>query len=88
MTPASRLCEQFVQAVGVKTDHHLIVYYDGGRCTAVIGADQLEDVFLLGPNITLFELDTSILEVSLYRPAGRSTRLREYDDFGGHAMNG
>ena len=88
MTPASRLCEQFVQAVGVKTDHHLIVYYDGGRCTAVIGADQLEDVFLLGPNIALFELDTSILEVSLNRSARRSTRLGKDDDLLGHGSNG
>jgi len=69
--------------------HHYLVTDDKSRSgTAVIGADELKDVLLVGGDIALFELDTSILEVGLYRPARRSAWLREHYDAFRHAENG
>jgi len=82
------LGEQLVQAFGVKADHDFLADHERRRGAAVVCADQLKDVSLAGGDVALFELDTSILEVSLNRPARRSARLREDDDLLRHGRNG
>jgi hypothetical protein len=80
--------EQLVESFGVKADHDFLADHQRRRGAAVVGADQLKDVSLAGRYVALFELDTSILEVSLNRPARRSARLRENDDLLRHGRNG
>ena len=83
------LCrKKLVEPLRIEADHHFLADHQRWRGPAVIGADQLKDELLVGRDVTFFVVDTSILEVGLNRAAGRSARLREDDDFGGHAMNG
>ena len=80
--------EQFVESLRIETDHDVFTDDKSRRRAAVVRTDQLEDEFLIGRNVALFELDTSILEVGLGRPARRSAWLRKDDHLLQHGRNG
>src|ERR1041384_7123825 len=84
MRGALGLGKELVETIRVETDHDFLPDHQSGSGAAVVGAYKLKNEFLVGGDITLFEFDTSILEVSLDRPAGRSTGLRENDDVTRH----
>lgn len=79
-------CKHLVEALGIESDHHLVSYHHRWRRAALVFVYQLLDRLGVAAHVSIFELDTSLREVSRYDVAGWSARLREYNDLLHHLL--
>lgn len=87
---AGSFTEELVDSLRIKPDQDLFSDDERRRSPAVVGANQFEDRFLVGTDVFLDVLDSSLREDDLNDLARRSAGLREeYHLFRlGHALPG
>ena len=76
---STELAKLFFELLWVKPDDYLVSDDQRGRRSAVIGADQFENGFLVRAHVALFKLESSIHEEGLQDLAWRSAGLHEQD---------
>jgi hypothetical protein len=71
------LCDQFLQALRIKADHHFFAHNYRRRRAAFISAHHLADSTHVAAHIAQLERYASLREVGFRPIARRSTRLAE-----------
>jgi hypothetical protein len=74
------LCDQFLQALRIKADHHFFAHDYRRRRAAFISAYHLADSSHVAAHIAQLERYASLREVGFRPIARRSTRLTEQQD--------
>ena len=77
---AGLLGEQLIDPLWVETNDDLVADYHRWSGAATIFINQIAHRLSVFTEIAVFKLNTSAREVGLYRVAGWSTRLAEYED--------
>ena len=71
------LCNQLLQLLWVKADHHLVAHNNGRRRAAFVGPYHFADSARVAAHISQLERYASLREVGFRPIARRSTRLAE-----------
>ena len=82
------VAEELLKSLPVEADHDFVADDEGGRATAVVGADQRKDSLLVAADVLVLIRDTFLRKVGLGRLARRSAGLREQEHSfrSGHAL--